>query len=50
MRLGLLYTGAMTLAHAYVHISKTVKTSPGVYHKSVTYYGYWETNIVETNS
>jgi hypothetical protein len=35
--LGLLYTGAMTLAHAYVHVSKTVKTPHGVYHKSYTH-------------
>ena len=34
--LGLLYTGAMTSAHAYVHVSKTVKTKHGIYHKSVT--------------
>ena len=27
--LGLLYTGAMTLAHAYVHVSKTVMTKHG---------------------
>jgi hypothetical protein len=35
--LGLLYTGAMTLAHAYVHVGKTVKTSHGVYHKGYTH-------------
>jgi len=35
--LGLLYTGAMTLAHAYVHVSKTVMTKHGVYHKSYTH-------------
>jgi hypothetical protein len=35
--LGLLYTGAMTLAHGYVHVSKTVKTKHGIYHKSVTH-------------
>ena len=35
--LGLLYTGAMTLAHAYVHVSKTVKTAHGMYHKNVTH-------------
>ena len=35
--LGLLYTGTMTLAHASVHVSKTVKTAHGIYHKSVTH-------------
>jgi len=35
--LGLLYTGAITLAHAYVHVSKTVMTKHGVYPKSVTH-------------
>lgn len=35
--LGLLYTGAMTLAHAFVHVSKTVKTKHGISHKSVTH-------------
>jgi hypothetical protein len=35
--LGLLYTGTMTLAHAYVHVSKTVMTKHGIYHKSVTH-------------
>jgi len=35
--LGLLYAGAMTLAHAYVHVSKTVKTAHGIYHKSYTH-------------
>ena len=35
--LGLLYTGAMTVAHASVHVSKTVKTKHGIFHKSVTY-------------
>jgi hypothetical protein len=35
--LGLLYTGAMTLAYGYVHVSKTVKTPHGVYHKSYTH-------------
>jgi len=35
--LGLLYTGAMILAHAYVHVSKTVKTAHGMYHKNVTH-------------
>jgi hypothetical protein len=35
--LGLLYTGAMTPAHAYVHVSKTVMTRHGIYHKSVTH-------------
>jgi hypothetical protein len=35
--LGLLYTGAMTQAHAAIHVSKTVKTQHGVYHKSVTH-------------
>jgi hypothetical protein len=35
--LGLLYTGAMTLAHAYVHVGKTVKTKHGIYHKGVTH-------------
>jgi hypothetical protein len=34
--LGLMYTGAMTLAQGYVHVSKTVKTPHGVYHKSYT--------------
>ena len=37
MALGLLYTGAITLAHAYVHVSKTVMTKHGVYPKSVTH-------------
>ena len=32
---GLLYTGAMTLAHASVHVSKTVKTQHGIHHTSV---------------
>ncbi len=35
--LGLLYTGAMTLAHGYVHVGKTVKTPHGVYHKGYTH-------------
>jgi hypothetical protein len=35
--LGLLYTGAMTQAHAAVHVSKTVKTKHGIFHKSVTH-------------
>jgi hypothetical protein len=35
--LGLLYTGAMTLAHGYVHVGKTVKTSHGIYHKGYTH-------------
>jgi len=35
--LGLLYTGAMTLADASVHVSKTVKTSHGIHHTSVTH-------------
>jgi hypothetical protein len=35
--LGLLYTGAMTLAHASVHVSKTVKTPHGIHHTSVTH-------------
>jgi hypothetical protein len=35
--LGLLYMGAMTLAHAAVHVSKTVKTSHGIHHTSVTH-------------
>ena len=35
--LGLLYTGAMTLAHASVHVSKTVKTAHGIHHTSVTH-------------
>ncbi len=35
--LGLLYTGAMTLAHASVHVSKTVKTSHRINHTSVTH-------------
>ena len=35
--LGLLYTGAMTLAHASVHVSKTVKGPHGVHHTSVTH-------------
>jgi len=35
--LGLLYTGAMTLAHASVHVSKTVKTTHGMHHTSVTH-------------
>jgi hypothetical protein len=35
--LGLLYTGTMTLAHAYVHVSKTVKTKHGIYHKGYTH-------------
>ncbi|MGC2575186.1 MAG: hypothetical protein WA364_27075 [Candidatus Nitrosopolaris sp.] len=35
--LGLLYTGVMTLAHAYVHVGKTVKTQHGVYHKGYTH-------------
>ncbi len=40
--LGLLYTGAMTLAQGYVHVSKTVKTPHGVYHKGYTHtkHGY----------
>ena len=29
--LGLLYTGAVTQAHAAVHVSKTVKTKHGVF-------------------
>ena len=32
---GLLYTGAMTLVHASVHVSKTVKTQHGIHHTSV---------------
>ncbi len=36
--LGLLYTGAMTLAHASVHVSKTVKTPHGI-HQHHTEYG-----------
>jgi hypothetical protein len=32
-----LYTDAMTSAHGYVHVSKTVKTSHGVFHKSYTH-------------
>ena len=35
--LRLLYTGAMTQAHAAVHVSKTVKTKHGVSHKSATH-------------
>jgi len=35
--LGLLYTGAMTQAHAAVHVSKTVKTKHGLVHKSFTH-------------
>jgi hypothetical protein len=35
--LGLLYTGAMSLTHAYVHVGKTVKTPHGVYHKGYTH-------------
>ena len=35
--LGLLYTGEMTQAHAAVHVSKTVKTKHGIFHKSVTH-------------
>jgi hypothetical protein len=35
--LGLLYTGAITLAHASVHVSKTVKTPHGIHHTSVTH-------------
>ena len=35
--LGLMYTGAMTLAYASVHVSKTVKTQHGIFHKSVTH-------------
>jgi hypothetical protein len=35
--LGLLYTGTMTLAHASVHVSKTVKTKHAIFHKSVTH-------------
>jgi hypothetical protein len=35
--LGLLYTGAMTLAHASIHVSKTVKTPHGIHHTSVTH-------------
>jgi len=35
--LGLLYTGAVTQAHADVHVSKTVKTKHGIFHKSVTH-------------
>jgi len=35
--LGLLYTGAMTQAHAAVHVSKTVKTKHGLFHKSFTH-------------
>ena len=34
---GLLYTSAMTLAHASVHVSKTVKTPHGIHHTSVTH-------------
>ena len=34
---GLAYTGAMTLAHATVHVSKTIKTKHGIFHKSVTH-------------
>jgi hypothetical protein len=35
--LGLLYTGTMTLAHACVHVSKTVRTPHGVHLTSVTH-------------
>jgi hypothetical protein len=35
--LGLLYTGATTLARAYVHVGKTVRTPHGVYHKGYTH-------------
>jgi hypothetical protein len=35
-----LYTGAITLAHVYVHVNKTVKIPHGAYHKGVTYHGY----------
>jgi hypothetical protein len=35
--LGLLYTGTMNLAHASLHVSKTVKTKHGIFHKSVTH-------------
>jgi len=35
--LGLLYTSAMTQVHAAVHVSKTVKTKHGLFHKSVTH-------------
>jgi hypothetical protein len=35
--LGLMYTGALTLVHASVHVSKTVKTQHGIIHKSVTH-------------
>jgi hypothetical protein len=35
--LGLLYTGAMIQAHASVHVSKTVMTKHGIYHKSFTH-------------
>ncbi len=38
--LGLIYTSAINLAHAYVHVGKTVKTPRGVYHKGVTYRRY----------
>ena len=37
LALGLLYTGAMTLAQGYVHVGKTVKTPHGVYHKGYTH-------------
>jgi len=35
--LGLFYTAAMTQVHAVVHVSKTVKTKHGLFHKSVTH-------------
>jgi hypothetical protein len=35
--LGLIYTSAINLAHAYVHVGKTVKTPRGVYHKGYTH-------------
>jgi len=47
--LRLLYTGAITLAHAYVHVSKTVKTAHGVYHKSYTHTKHGTGNTYRLN-
>ena len=38
--LGLMFTCAITLAQGYVHVSKTVKTPHGVYHKAGTLHAF----------
>ena len=47
--LGHLYTGAVTLAQASVHVSKTVRTSHGIHHTSVTHTKHGDNDTYRLN-